>query len=187
MKAIIQGKNFNKLIDATKLFVSKNINDHFRTWIRIEFLKDKQGVKAIAIDGYKLSIENSYCDYVEDDFIIYVKPNIRKFHPKENLFIELDGKRAYIQENDDVIGFTQPTDASYFDYAKLLQDIKEQEVLFKISFNSQFLIDALRSAKVGSSDLNNMVTLEFRGNEKPVFIRTEDDNIKMILPIRTRK
>ena len=57
---------FNKLIDATKGFVQKSGSKPIHQYIRLEFHSADDEVIAVAVDGYKMSVEHAVCKSEED-------------------------------------------------------------------------------------------------------------------------
>ena len=61
---------FNRLIDATKAFVDKDHRNPCYNFIRFEFHADVGEVVAVALDGFRLSVEYGLAE-CEEDFIVY--------------------------------------------------------------------------------------------------------------------
>lgn len=185
MIATMRGEDFNRIIQATKRFVSKDTERGLLAWIRLEFSKESQSVKAIAVDGFRIATESSLCDSVEDDFSICVKPNIRNVSKSETIIIKLDDEKAFIKDGETILGYVQP-DGEFINYEKIINDIVDKPIIYEIAFNGNLLIEALQSAKVSKGDFRESITLEFRNEESPIIIRTGADNIKLVLPMRKR-
>ena len=55
MKAVIEANELKRIVDNTKRFVG--VNDKRMEYIRLEIDAEKKMIRAIALDGYKLSVE----------------------------------------------------------------------------------------------------------------------------------
>lgn len=183
MKATIFSNDFNRIIDATKDFVGQDERRGVHRFIRLEFSKSYSNVKAIAVDGYKLSIEHAVCD-CDEDFVAYINANT-KLPRNINATIEMVESDVIIRCGDFIFGSPQPTNSAFLDYNKV---IPTDEPVFSICANGNYLISALKAAKVScGNSFKNPVVLEFHGEEKPIILRTNDNDIKLVLPIRNNK
>lgn len=181
-KARIYTNDFNRLIAATKDFISKDEAAKIaHQYIRLDFSAKDSKVTAVAVDGFRLSVENSVISDCDADFTVYVKPNV-KLPAKIYAFISLESDgTALIRCNGFVFGYDQP-EPSEFDWEKA---IPQGALSLKIAFNGNYLLSALQAAKVSSGNsFKNPVVLEFRGPLAPVILRTNQEDIKMVLPIR---
>lgn len=182
--AIIYTNDFNRLISATKYFVSKKNNRPCCEYIKLEFRSAENQVVAISVDGYRMSIEHSLVGDCEEDFVAFIKSNIR-LPQKQFATISLtdDGKEAIIRCSGFSFGYVQPEDDG-FDWEK---EIPTSDAKFRIGFNGNYLLTALQAAKTSSGDsFRQPIILEFRNENEPVIIRTNKDDIKMVLPIRLK-
>ena len=172
---------FNRIIAATKDFCSKNHNIKTTHFIRLDFRAATSTVVAIALDGYRLSVEHAVAESNED-FTVYVRSNI-KLPNKGYVYIELIDKEVFLRCNGFVFGYQQP-DGEPFDYEKVLP---KNEPQFEIGFNGDYLLSALQAAKASvGSTFKNPVVLEFRSPLEPIVLRTNTDDVKMVLPIRLK-
>ena len=181
--AKIYTNDFNRIISATKSFVAKNSAKKAQQYIKLEFNAENQRVTAIAVDGYRMSVEHSIISDCENDFIIYIKSTVAL--PKNQYAtFSLDGNEAVARCGDFMFGYEQP-DAFDFDWQKA---IPQGEPSFKIGFNGNYLLTALQAAKssVGNS-FKTPVVLEFRSPLEPVILKTNGDDIKMVLPVRIKE
>lgn len=180
-KATMTTDVFNRLIDATKGFVHKCGIKVVHQFIRLEFHSSDDEVIAVAVDGYKLSVEHAVCKS-EEDFTIYVKSNV-KLPRKAEVEIELEEDEALFRCNGFVFGYKQPT-GDFLDWQKVLPD---GEPTFRIGFNGEYLMKALEAARISAGGVyKSPVVLEFRIPTSPVIIKTNKNDIKMVLPIRLR-
>lgn len=183
--ARIFANDFNRLVEATKRFVSESNHRPCNQYIKMEFCAAENQVTATAVDGYRLSVEHSVISDCEEDFVVYIKSNTKL--PREQyarISLEDDGKEAVIRCNGLAFGYTQP-EQDGFDWRKA---IPTTEAIYRIGFNGNYLLSALQSAKasVGGS-LREPVVLEFRSNVEPILLRTNKNDIKMVLPIRIKE
>lgn len=178
-------KELNRLIAATKSFVGDSDYRPCNQYIKLEFHAADNQVIATALDGYRLSVEHSVISDCDEDFVAFIKSNT-KLPSKAWAYISLedDGKEAVIRCNGFSFGYTQPKDNG-FDWR---QAIPQSEVQYKIGFNGNYLLSALQAAKASLGDsFKYPVVLEFRGNTEPILLRTNKEDIKMVLPIRIKQ
>lgn len=84
-----------------------------------------------------------------------------------------------------LFGFEQPDVSQRFEWQKV---IPKDEPTFRIGFNGNYLLNALQAAKVSAGQtFKNPIVLEFWTPTTPVIIRTNTDDIKMVLPIRIKE
>lgn len=178
-KATMTTDVFNRLIDATKGFVQKYGSKVVHQFISLEFHSSDDEVIAVAVDGYKLSVEHAVCKS-EEDFTIYVKSNV-KLPRKAEVEIELEKDEALFRCNGFVFGYKQPT-GDFLDWQKVLPD---GDPTFRIGFNGEYLMKALEAARISVGGVyKNPVVLEFRSPTSPVIIKTNKNDIKLVLPVR---
>lgn len=172
---------FNRLIDATKGFVQNTGTKPPHQFIRFEFHSSDDEVIAIAVDGVKLSVEHAVCKS-EEDFTIYVKSNVM-LPRKTEVEIELDEDEALLRCGGFVFGYQQPH-GEFIDWANVLP---KGEPAFRIGFNGEYLLKALEAARITvGGTYKTPVVLEFRSPLDPVIIRTNKNDIKMVLPLRIK-
>lgn len=182
MQARIYSDDFNRLVDATKAFVStRDVKVRiFQKYIKLNFDAEHSRVTAVAVDGYRLSVEHATCN-ADEDFYVYIKPTL-KLPKGQYVTITLDENEAVIRGADYSFGFYQPQ-TEEFDYEKVIPTTEKR--VFRIGFNGNYLLDALKAAKVSSGDsLRKPVVIEFFGETAPALIRTNGEDIKMVLPVR---
>lgn len=184
-KAKLFSNDFNRLVSATKSFVSDSTHTLCNQYIRLEFRSADNQVIASAVDGYRMSVEHSVMSDCDEDFVVFIKSNTR-LPSKAWAYISLedDGKEAVIRCNGFSFGYTQPKDNG-FDWRKA---IPESEAKYKIGFNGNYLLSALQAAKASLGEsFRKPVVLEFRSNVEPIILRTNKEDIKMVLPIRIKE
>lgn len=182
--ATIYSNDFNRLLDATRSFVKKDndVRQQF-SFIKLEFRKDTQLVTAVAVDGYRMSVEHAVISDCNEDFVAYIKPTI-KLPRGEYVTISFpgDGKVAQIKCNGFLFGYEQPANAE-FDWENVIPCGSPS---FEIAFNGNLLLSAIQAAKASAGNsFKKPLVLQFFSPLSPVLIRTNYDNdIKMVLPIR---
>lgn len=179
--ARIYTNDLNRLIAATKSFVSDSSHALCNQYIKLEFHAVENQVVAIAIDGYRMSVEHSVISDCEEDFVVFIKSNT-KLPQKQYATISLteDRKEAVIRCGGFSFGYIQPQDTG-FDWKKV---IPTSEVKYRIGFNGNYLLSALQAAKASLGDnFRQPVVLEFRRNNEPILLHTNKEDIKMVLPI----
>lgn len=182
-RATINGGAFNKIIEATKAFQSKNNRHAMYKFIRLEFHSELDEVRAIAVDGHRLSVEHAVAQS-EEDFTVYVHGNVKL--PKNSVVeIELVEKEVILRCDGYVFGYRQPdTDEGYLDWKNVIPD---KEPAFRIGFNGDYLLSALQAAKASvGGTYKTPVVLEFYSPLEPVVIRTNKHDIKLVLPVRLK-
>lgn len=193
MKAVISTTEFNRLIDATKKFISTDDQNRPKfTYIRIEFSKGENGeenkVLAVAVDGYRLSVESGSALDMDESFTVYIKPNFRfpaVRWPKENYCeITLNGEECIIRSGGFVYGYRQPKEPENFlDWKQVVPD---RECVFRYGINPKYLIAAIQAAAVRRVH-NKPIILEFYGENLPMILRLGgSSSFKMVLPVRLR-
>lgn len=183
--ATIFSNDFNRIISATKDFVGGKYSRTENQYIKLEFDSKENKVTATALDGYRLSVETAIISDCDSDFVCYVKANVKL---KSEIFatIEFDeeNKEAIIRCGEFSFGYNQPEIGEPFDWRKA---IPESEIKYKIAFNGNYLLSALKAAKSScGGSFQDRVVLEFRSNLEPIILRTGENNIKLVLPVRCR-
>ena len=188
MKIVIMSTNvFNTIIAAVKGAVSASERNPMYKNIRLEFRKENNTVTAIATDGFRLFVEHATCYEVEEDFDCYIKPSV---HLPRGNSMRLELKKR--DETESVVeieclgcifGFVQPTGA-FLDWENVLPD----SPTFRIGVNAEYLLSTLQAAKasVGGA-FKQPAILEFRGPIGPITIKTNREDVKMVLPVRIKE
>lgn len=183
MEAVIFTSDFNRLVEATKKFVAKFASRPIYEYIQLRFDAAESKVTAAAVDGVRLSVEHSVVSDCDEDFVAYIRPNV-KLPSNQQAKISVDGDEVMIRCNGVVFGYKQPS-GEFLQYEKVLP---KTEVKYKIGFNANYLLEALQAAKASNGgSLRQPMVLEFRGPLEPVIIRTNKEDIKMVLPIRLKE
>lgn len=180
--ARIYTNDFNRIIAATKSFISRNSHRIAHQYIKLEFDAEHQQVTAIAVDGYRMSVEHAVVSDCEESFEVYVKSNIR-LPAKQYAKFTLESDEVMVRCGDFIFGYHQPKPEE-FDWEKA---IPTSDITYRIGFNGNYLLSALQAAKVSCGDsFKAPVVLEFRSPMEPILLRTNKDDIKMVLPIRLK-
>lgn len=185
-RVVLEGKDFNRLIAATKSFVGKDDRRPIYRYIKLDIEKaDTRGgrVTAAACDGYRLSVERARAAFaVEEAFSCYIPPCAR-VPQKAFVEIELKDDDVLIRVEDKIFGCRQPKSKDEFvNYEKFF----EEDVKFRVAFQPEYLEKALAAAKASVGNVRAPVVLEFRDYRSPVFFKTGQnrENLKMVLPVR---
>lgn len=184
MKARILGNDFNRIMDATKQFCDTSTRHKEQEYIRLDFDAETQRVTAHACDGYRLSVEHSVIGSCDENFTVYIRGGFR-LPKKQYATIEKVENEVQIRCAGALFGFEQPDVSQRFEWQKA---IPKDEPTFRIGFNGNYLLNALQAAKVSAGQtFKNPIVLEFWTPTTPVIIRTNTDDIKMVLPIRIKE
>ena len=184
MKARILGNDFNRIMDATKQFCNTSTRHKEQEYIRLDFDAETQRVTAHACDGYRLSVEHSVIGSCDENFTVYIRGGFR-LPKKQYATIEKVENEVQIRCAGALFGFEQPDVSQRFEWQKV---IPKDEPTFRIGFNGNYLLNALQAAKVSAGQtFKNPIVLEFWTPTTPVIIRTNTDDIKMVLPIRIKE
>ncbi len=183
MKARILGNDFNRIMDATKQFCGTSTRHKEQEYIRLDFDAEIQRVTAHACDGYRLSVEHSVIGSCDENFTVYIRGGFR-LPKKQYATIEKVENEVQIRCAGALFGFEQPDVSQRFEWQKV---IPKDEPTFRIGFNGNYLLNALQAAKISAGQtFKNPIVLEFWTPTSPVLIRTNTDDIKMVLPIRIK-
>lgn len=184
MKAKIFSNDFNRVVAATKDFASSNDVRKIYNYIRLEFSAAASQMTAIAVDGYRMSVEHTACE-CDEDFAAYINRNTRL--PRDmDATIEVSGNDTIIRCGDCIMGCScKEISKEFLDWEKA---IPGGEPGFRIGVNGNYLLSALKAAKVScGNSFKQPVILEFWRNVDPIVIRTNKNDVKMVLPVRINK
>lgn len=138
---------FNRVIDATKQFVSPEGARSNKTlhYIRLEFDKETKIMTAIALDGYRMFVEHAGLAICEESFSAFIHKGVKLPRDKQAI-IELDEDKneLMIRCGGYVCGLQQP-DGDFVDWRNV---IPKNETSCEIAFNGHYLMQALQAAKV---------------------------------------
>lgn len=179
--ARIYTNDFNRIVAATKQFASEHNVRVCYKYIRLEFDPESKTVAAVAVDGFRMSVEHSMISDCDESFVAYIKPSV-KLPNKMFAVISVDEEETKISCGDFSIGFKLPH-GDFIDWKKVMP---KTDVVYKIGFNGNYLLSALQAAKVSCGSLKDPVVLEFRSPSDPILLRTGVDDVKMVLPVRIK-
>ena len=186
MKAQISAPSLKRLIQATRGFIDRSDRHPVHKYIRLEFSREFSLVTAIAVDGYKISIEHATCS-VDEDFTAYIKAVIPPARKNSVAFIELNDGVCSININGCIVGYQQPDD-NFIDWKNALSDVDQKPVQYRIGFNGDYLLAALQAAKASvGNTFSKPIILEFRSSLDPLLIKTNQSDVKMVLPVRLKE
>lgn len=181
--ARIYTNDLNRIIAATKAFAGGSCSRVAHQYIRLEFDAEHQQVTAMAVDGYKMSVEHAVISDCAESFRVYVKGNI-KLPVKQYASFSLENDEVVIRCGEFIVGYHQPA-PDEFEWETA---IPQSKPVYRIGFNGNYLLSALQAAKISAgSSFKNPVVLEFRSPLEPVLIRTNKDDIKIVMPIRLKE
>ncbi len=185
-RVVLEGRDFNRLIAATKGFISKDDRRPIYKYIKFDVEKASTPgccVTAAACDGYRLSVERARAVFAVDEaFSCYIPPCAR-VPQKAFVEIELKDNDVLIRVEDKIFGCRQPKSKEEFvNYEKFFQE----DVKSRVAFQPEYLERALLAAKASVGNVRAPVVLEFRDHRSPVFFKTGQnrENLKMVLPVR---
>ena len=185
MKAILKTSDLKRLIKATAKFISKDGNKRMLQWIQFTFDKEKGTVKAVALDGYKLSIESAKCFDIDENFTAYIKPYLPVGARAEVSTISLVDKNCLIDIDGRIAGFKQP-EGDFFNYEKFIAETDQLPIVKEVFFSKSLIKDALESVEESIDfgwDLK--ICMQLRSGFEPVSIKT-NSGVRYVLPCRNK-
>ena len=185
MKAIIEPKELKRIVDNTKKFIG-NVNTAME-YIHLEIDADKMTIRAVALDGHRISVEYAKIRDADESFSCYIKPVIPKITKYTyQAIIELEDNKVLIQANDSIMGYVQPT-IDFYDVDTVINKEMEKEIVRTIGVNAKYLKDALDSVR-DNTKTRDIIKIDVRNPKEPLMIRTMGyhglpENIKLMLPV----
>lgn len=189
MKAILDAREFKRIIDNTKRFVGNGTNITLMQWIYLEIDVKEKIIRATALDGHRISIEYAKLKYADTSFCCYIRPAIPKITKYDNYAeLEVVKNRLYVQVGEYIIGYVQP-EGEYYPVDEMLKEYQEKEKLLTVGIDAKYLKDAMDS--VGTYGLDKKIAkIDIYDQASPVIIRTgrqgERENLKIVLPMYIR-
>ena len=173
--AVMNTNVFNTIIAAVKGAVSTSARKPMYEHIRLEFRRENKAVTAIATDGYRLFVEHATCFEIEEDFDCYIKPSVHLPRGQD--------MRLELKERSETESAVQPT-GEFLNWEKALPGAPT----FRIGVNAEYLLSALQAAKASvGGTFKQPAILEFRGPIAPITIKTNREDVKMVLPVRIKE
>lgn len=185
MKATLSGEALNQLIGAVKSFTSKSDARPLNQYIHIFFSADGCKATAYALDGYRAAKESVVCGFVDEDFDVMVLAPRIKARRGSNVEVYRDGDRSFIDYGD-ITFRTQRPEGTPFDVEKFISGEAAKENKQAFGINADYMIDALKSLKESGAAIRKPVIIEFTSPVAPILLRTDEDNYKVVLPMRIR-
>lgn len=182
MRAIIDYKEIKKIINSLKKFVSYETYRTAKRMIRMEFDKEGQTVKAIAVDGYKLQVKVAPLIAIDESFIAYIRPEIPNVKGASMTEIVADNKGASLTV-DYITLYSNAPNGEFMNYQEVYNGLVKKPPVATIDFNPDLLADALKTLKNGKKE---PITLEIRGKLEPMLIREKGEAYTLVLPMRVR-
>jgi DNA polymerase III sliding clamp (beta) subunit (PCNA family) len=182
MKAIIETFEMKRIIRATKSFISKNDERPQLQWIRLDFDKETNKMKASALDGFMLSIEFAPLLQIDESFSAYIKPYLPVGAKADYIEISLENEFCNIVVGDRSVGYKQPQ-IKWLDTDKIVSDLETKEVVSKIFIDNEKLASALKSIDIRC--MNNPCIIEYRGENTPILLKFED-SVRILQVMRNK-
>ena len=186
--AYMNSSDFNRIMAAVKGFERRGINDigghSILEYICLEFDSKAQQVTAVACDGYRLSAEHAVAN-CEESLICHIKHNVR-FPNDRKIYIAMRESldRVTLECDHVSVSYVQPC-GEYFNWRPRIPATPPN---YSIAFNGNLLLDALKAAKISCGrSFKGPLVIEFRDSNDPIVIRTNEDDIKLVLPLRMQK
>ncbi|WMC91242.1 hypothetical protein [Kineothrix sp. MB12-C1] len=189
MKAILDAKDFKRLIDNTKRFTRSSCNtvNKLMQYIHVVVDAEAMEIRAEALDGHRISIEYGKLMEADESFQCYISPKIPIIAKNsDNAELELVEGKLLIRIGEFIVGCVQP-EGEYYKVGELLEDMQKDAPIRTIGLNAAYLEDVMKAAKNTVVNWRSIVEIDIRNPDKPVIIRTgrrkEKQNIKVILPM----
>ena len=185
--AILESKDFNRLIAATKDFIapfSSKPKSLYHRYIKLDVDADKKVITAAGVNGYALSVERAPLTFSNESFSVYILP-LPRFPIHTLTTIDLTGKDAIIRNDGKIYGFEQPEYKEPF--INYEQFFKRLPYTVRIGFDPKLLTAALKAEEVSTGRERESI-IELSGPVSPCFIRSKDDkSLRMVLPVRIKE
>lgn len=181
--ARMNSTDFNRIMAAVKDFTG--IVKPIFEYIKLELNADTNMITAVACNGFVLSAEHAVLEQCDENFECYVRHNI-KFPNNNTLQIALDEdlRQSSLTCMDFSATYKQP-EGKYLDWERIVPATPPE---YSIAFNGNLLLDALKAAKISCGrSFKGPLIIEFREPTKPIVIRTNESDIKLVLPMRMQK
>lgn len=180
MKTIVNLGVLRKAVKSMSGFCSK---EHIRplfSKIRLDFDKGTLKMTAVALDGFKMNVEKRACLDIDENFTAHIGKDLPFGSEEDDVSIELKEGVCYITNEFSMVAYKQPEGMG----ADYMNFIPKTEKPYRIGFSIKFLLDALKSAKQDSEDGRVILEFNTESNITPVVMKTNVDDIKMVLPVR---
>lgn len=188
MKAILDAKEFKRLIDNTKKFTRwEDANNKLMQYIHVVVDAKSMEIKAEALDGFRISIEYGKLMEADESFSCFISPKIPVIvKGARHAELELVDKKLLIRLGEFIVGCVQP-EGEYFRVDEELAKMQKSEPVRTIGLNASYLEDAMKAAK-NTEDWQPVVEMDVREPNQPVIIRSGKrqgkQNIKVVLAVK---
>lgn len=169
MRAVMDMDEIKRIIKATKSFVFKGDERPALKYVRLDFNKDTNKVKATALDGIMMSIEYGQIFQIDESFAAYIKPQLPIKAKGDYVEIAVNEGFCYITVGDNSFGYRQP-EIKWLDTDKIINDLEAKEISANILVNNERLAAALKSIDSGKIP----VKIEYRGLNTGLILRYEN-------------
>ena len=105
--ARIYTDDFNRCIESTKRFTASVTGREMLQYIKLEFDCLTNTMAAIALDGYRMSVEHAWISDCEESFEVFIKGTV-KLPRGKFAEISLENKEVIIRCDGLIFGFSQP-------------------------------------------------------------------------------
>lgn len=180
MKAVIRTSDLKRLVRATKHFISKDYNRPLLNFIRLDFDFEDKTVNAVALDGFKLSIEASDLKAIDESFSAYIRPYLPVGIKNDVVTIEIIGNKCYIDSGDSSVGYEQPN-GKKFNAKSVLEDLHTKPITCEMFVKGDHLVDALKSIQPDAG--LSSVRIEYRADNEAILLKT-DKSTRLVKTVR---
>ena len=176
MKAIVDTKEFKRIMKYMKKFVREDTNELMK-YIRFEVKKGE--IKFEALDGWRIAREFLKCEN-DVEFSGYINPISFTFLKQIKAEISLENKIVLISDNVFSVKTVQPNGIWY----KTDKYLEGNNVKAKVGINALGLKEVLEGIEK-TTIRNQAVIIEMGEPKEPIIIREDKDrrNVRMILPM----
>lgn len=183
MKAIVNAREFKRIIDNTKRFICPSVHTSIMMeYIRLKIDIEAGEIEATALDNYRIADEYAELIQADGSFACYIKPNIPKLTGIDKVEIELSGDRAYIVAGDSITGYLQPA-KEFPDVDAFLKKELERKSKANVHVNAKYLLDAIQQIPAHERIQKPVISLDVAGPQDPIIIRHGEKNVKLVLPV----
>ncbi|WP_394911966.1 hypothetical protein [uncultured Robinsoniella sp.] len=182
MKAIVNEREFKRIIDNTKRFICPSVHTSIMMeYIRLKIDIEAGEIEATALDNYRIADEYAELIQADGSFTCYIKPNIPKLTGIDRVEIELSGDRAYVVAGDSIAGYLQPA-KEYPNADAFLKKELERKSKAHVYVNAKYLLDAIQQIPAHERIQKPVISLDVAGPQEPIIIRHGKKNVKLVLP-----
>jgi DNA polymerase III sliding clamp (beta) subunit (PCNA family) len=188
LKAILDAKEFKRLIDNTKKFTRwEDGNNKMMQYIHVIIDAKSMEIKSEALDGHRISIEYGKLLDVDESFSCYISPKIPVIvKDARHAELELIDKKLLIRLGDFIVGCAQP-EGEYYNMDEKLEEMQKESPIRTIGLNATYVKEAMEAAK-NTADWQPVVEVDIREPNQPIIIRSgklqDKPNLKVVLAVK---